>query len=134
MIVGCKFNKSTAEYGCGLLMQQDCYLILHGTDFLECKTTGNGGCAYLCGGSISYSKENKDFTGHKLEEVDIQYCCFNRCISQRGNDEWNGYGASAMIAGKVVKLLFSTSTSHFQSKQDDQRSRGAQFDILIKCD
>ena len=139
IIASCTFNKCENENGDGggLIIQQDINVVIHGSTFIECSAR-NGGGAYICKNKNSYkviNDYNTEIKDDQLLKAEINYCCFDRCISRKdsindqNNDKTRGYGSAAVVAGTEVKFYFSSLNDHHESGQESYRGRGAQFDI-----
>lgn len=119
IIAGCTFTNCRSDYGAGLLVEQNCIVVLHGSTFSKCDANINGGGAYICVKRNEPTvKDNKytEIRDDKSDQIDVNYCCFDRCTAKKDdNDLKKGFGGSAMIAGKKVNHIFSSSNNHLDS-------------------
>lgn len=126
-IAGCTFSEcySTGNDhngGGGILIEQDCKVIIHETIFNACHTDHLvGGAAYICKVRGTHDKNGGTFKDQQTKEADIQYCCFQHCYGNKDDI----YGVAMLVSAQVTILLYSSTTNC----TTDVRAYGAQFDI-----
>lgn len=116
----------TEDNGAGLLISQNCEVLVHGVVFQKCQTDQNGGGMYISAGMNEPTETsfNTNFNDNKISKAEIQYCCFSHCLAFRNDNNIKiGFGAGAMVAGENVNFLFVSTNNHFESGEQKLMSR-----------
>ncbi|KAK8865540.1 hypothetical protein M9Y10_011096 [Tritrichomonas musculus] len=120
-ITGCTFiDCSSKTRGGAICIEQECCVIIHNTIFNSCSTSENAGGACFIAKKFSTGPPN--FNDEQLQEMDIQYCCFQNL---KGNPQL--YGIAIFSAAKKT-ILYYASTVNCPG-QNSVQVRGAQFDL-----
>ena len=128
IITICQFiNCSTSsDFGGGLLIEQDCHVVIHHTIFDSCVTEKHGAGAAIAKKLSVGVDGDQHPTDPKHEyalKIDIQYTCFQNCYT-RSNYSFG----SAIIMGAQEITLFYASTVNCPGHLG--QTWGAQFDIM----
>lgn len=75
------------------------------------------------------SKENGEITDEKLKQIDVQYCCFQKCKVVNNDDDKTGFGSALLLSGENIQLLYASSVNCPGNEQGTEKAKGAQFDI-----
>lgn len=127
-IASCSFLYCKSTSGGAILIEQNCSVILHDSIFDHC-TANDGAGAYICGHIKERSKDNGEIEDDFLTQVDIRYCCFQKCNVKNNEEKSTGFGSALILSGKNVALYFASSVNCPGHEEGTEKARGAQFDI-----
>lgn len=132
----CNFKNcyTNDDFGGGLLVKQNCQVILHQTIFDTCHSKKHGAAGAIAEDLIVeeyvYNKDENDKRPHDPNhtctiKIDIQYSCFQNCYTETDR----GYGSALILGAQDVSLFYASTVD---CPGQEKKTWGAQFDIMAK--
>ena len=126
VITGCTFNNCYSNGpGGSIFILQNCSVIIHNTIFNSSHTSNiTGGAIYAArdiGGKI-------DYNNGEIQQLDIQYCCFQNCYGLKDNSGISPLYGIAIFSSAINNILYYASTVNCPG-ENGIKATGAQFDL-----